>query len=113
MLVAVGHRQQFVGGNQACGSAHAFTSLALILTHIADGDNGLVEHRDLGGAAHVAAGHRNRLGQIVGAFPTHRGGDVRVLGSGGDDATDVCATVLAPVPHVEGVRAVVCVAAAV
>src|SRR5256714_15650869 len=68
---------------------------------------------DLCGAAHVAAGHGNRFGQIVGALPAHRGGDVRVLRARGDNATDVRATVLAPVPHIKRVRAVVRVAAAV
>src|ERR1044072_322583 len=76
-------------------------------THVADGDNRLMQHRYLSGAAHVAACHRDGFGQIVGALPAHGGGDVRVLGSGGDDAADVCAAVLGPVPHVEGVRAVI------
>src|ERR1700749_3808578 len=44
--------------------------------HVTDSDDGLVQHRDLGGAAHVAARHRDGLGQIVGALPAHRGGDV-------------------------------------
>src|SRR5215212_10041339 len=67
----------------------AETSVGRILTHVADGYHRLVEHGDLGGAAHVAAGHRDGLGQVVGALPAHGGGDVRVLGAGGDDAADV------------------------
>src|SRR5215210_9442457 len=91
----------------------AETSVGRILAHVTDGYHGLVEHGDLCGAAHVAAGHGDGLGQVVGALPAHGGGDVRVLGAGGDDAADVRAAVLGPVPHVEGVRAVVGVAAAV
>src|SRR2546421_5771552 len=81
--------------------------------HFAQRDHGLVQHRDLGGAAHVAAGHGDGFGQVVGALPTQTFGHVRVICAGGDDAPDVLAAVLAPVPHEERMRAVIGVAAPV
>ena len=44
-----------------------------------------MEHCNLGGAADDRAGLCDGLGQVVGAIPTEDGGDVRVLGAGGDE----------------------------
>src|SRR5205085_8191867 len=83
------------------------------LFNIAKCDHWSMEHRDFGGAAHVAAGHGDGFGQVVGALPAQTLRHVRVLCTGGDDAPDVLAAVLAPVPHEERVRAVIGVAAPV
>ena len=83
------------------------------LFHVRDADHRLMQHRDLGRLAHVGAGHRDRLGQVVGAFPAEHLRHVRVLGAGDDHLADVLASVLAPVPHEERMRAVVSVAAPV
>lgn len=72
-----------------------------------------MQHRDLSIAAHVAAGHSDRLGQVVGTFPSEHLRDVSVLGTRYDDLADVLAAVFAPVPHEERVGTVIRVAASV
>ena len=53
-----------------------------LITHITQPNYRLVEHRDLGVAAHVAAAHCDGFGQVVGAFPAEHFRHVSVLGSG-------------------------------
>ena len=72
-----------------------------------------MQHRDLGGVAHVAARHRDRFSQVVRAFPAQHRRHVRVFSAGGDHFADVLAAVLAPVPHEKRMRAVIGVAAPV
>src|SRR5258706_15871235 len=83
------------------------------LFHIGNTNNRLMQHCDLGGTAYEAAGHRNRLRQIVGAVPTQHRRNVRVLSSGSDHLADMLATVFAPVPHKERMRAMIGITAPV
>src|SRR4051812_45611309 len=71
------------------------------------------QETDGGVATHEATRFFYRFGEGVGAIPPEQGRDVVVLRAGDDDLARVLAAILAPVPHVEGVNAVVGVAFAV
>src|SRR6185295_18284098 len=80
------------------------------LFHIGNTNNRLMQHCDLGGTTHEAAGHRNRLRQIVGAVPTQHCRNVCVLSASCDHLADMLAAVFAPVPHKERMSPMISIA---
>ena len=68
---------------------------------------GGVKHRYLGAATMDGAGHFDGLGEALGGLPPHHPGNVFVVRADRYDAAHVGPPMLAPVPHEEGVRAVV------
>src|SRR5579875_3933903 len=58
-------------------------------------------------ATQLRGGHRDRLIERVGRLPSHPRSDLGILAAGRDDAAEVLASRLAPVPHVERMHAVI------
>src|SRR5258708_1207476 len=66
-----------------------------------------MQHCNLRRAAHVTPRHGYCFGQVVGPLPTEHCRDVRVLGSRRDYLADMLPAVFTPIPHEEGVGAVI------
>src|SRR4051794_11970086 len=95
------------GSGVMCNSGAAARGSEL---HVREQGGRDAQQADGGRAAHETAGLLDGFGEGVGAVRAEQRGHVVILGTGDDDLAHVLAAVLAPVPHIEGVHAVVGVA---